>query len=212
VEKKQRSPAETERFNKQAKRRSEVSTLFVGFLIALAIAEAVAPMREALTTNKLTWQSLILFAVFMLTTIRFFFGFQLHLMDDKLVESNGLVWLFDFIVIVVETIILTFMGELSTVEKNAGATWDFMRLLELLLFADIMWALLQELLSFYFASWKRRVLWGWGLSGLVLLALFAVVRCLAGDFYTDYALWSLLVINLAAFITDVILIDHYDLV
>lgn len=195
----------------QARRRSEVSTLFIGFLIGIAISEAISPAWKALNSSGFTVSSVALFAIFLMTVIRFFIGYQLHLMDEKLLSMKGSVWFFDFTFIVFETIILIFMAEVCTIEAGNLARYKFVEMLIWLLAADVLWALLQQGASWFLSEWKRRVLWGWGISGFLMIGAIGGIRCLTHDLYSRSALILLIILNAIAFIVDLRLIDHYGL-
>jgi hypothetical protein len=202
-----KTPAQLE----QAEKRGVVATTFIGFLIGLAIATAIEPVRAAVREAGLTRASSFLFLVFMLTTIRFFIGYQLHLMDAKLRAMSGFVWFFDFLVIIVETTILIFMGTLCTVPASSASRYGFFRLMIFLLIADVLWAVVQWVFGIK-KSWRReKVLWGWGISGACIIAIMGIVSWATGSLYSDTGLTWMLALNILAFGFDLKLVDVYDL-
>jgi hypothetical protein len=199
----------------QVNRRSTVSTVFIGLVIGLAITEAVASVRDEIGKSGVTPENFILFVVFMLTTIRFFIGFQLHLMDKRLLSMKGQVWFFDFIVIIIETMMLVFMAEVCTVARSKSI-YSFGGLLALLLATDAVWVFIQWAAGRASAEWRRhQVLWGWGVSGVVLLIVLGLFKWSPGGLYSAggmcEGLWGLLFLNVGAFIFDLGMADHYDL-
>jgi hypothetical protein len=199
----------------QVNRRSAVSTVFIGFVIGLAITESVASVRDEIGKSGITSKNFVLFVVFMLTTIRFFIGFQLHLMDKRLLGMKGQVWFFDFIVIIIETMMLVFMAEVCTVDRSKSI-YSFGGLLALLLATDVVWVFIQWAAGRASPDWRRhQVLWGWGVSGVILLAVLGLFKLSPGGLYSVggmcEGLWGLLILNVGAFIFDLGMADHYDL-
>src|SRR4051794_33672070 len=84
-------------------RRNIVSSIFVVALIAIAFHEMVIAVHNTLQTHGASWNLFYLTLVFFLTSLRFFMGNQLHLIDYRLLQMKGIVWFYDFMVLVFQT-------------------------------------------------------------------------------------------------------------
>jgi hypothetical protein len=194
-----------------ALRRSTVSTAFIGILIALAIGVAFEAVREPIAREGITLRNFSFFGVLLLTTTRFFIGYQLHLTDPVFLKLPGGVWFLDAVIITVETLLLTFMAGISTVQRSDASRYGFIRLLVVLLMLDITWILLQWIAGLIRPAYQRKVLWGWLVSGVVLIALLYGIQQWYGDIRTHDGLFALLSINVLAFVFDIWIVDHYKL-
>lgn len=195
----------------QAEKRFLVSTFFVALLIGLAYQEMVAPVREAVRTSGITFGTFALVAIFFFVSVRFFIGNQLHLLSGGLAKLPGLVWLYDLMFIVVQCVVLVFMGGDSTVAQNQNAVIDFVDLLVTLYIIDVLWIISQWVLGKIQPSWKRGFLpWVWGVLNATLVIFIFALKFIVGDIYSPTGLMWLLGLNFVAFIVDVVLVDYYD--
>lgn len=196
---------------KQAEKRYLVSTFFVALLIGLAYQEMVAPVREAVRASGITFSTFALVAIFFFVSVRFFIGNQLHLLSDGLAKLPGLVWLYDLMIIIIQCVVLVFMGGDSTVAQNQNAVIDFVDLLITLYVIDVLWIISQWVLGKILPSWKRGFLpWVWGVLNAVLVIFILILRSIVGDVYSTTGLMWLFGLNFIAFVVDVVLVDYYD--
>lgn len=194
-------------------KRNIISSIFIAMLIGLAYAETFPPVRESVRTYGLTLGTIILFFVFFLTSMRFFIGNQLHLLSETCVQMRGDMWLYDFLVITFQTLILCFLGSLSSVNINYQVQIDFVDLLIFLYAVDIAWIISQKVLGILFHSWKREFIpWAWAILNVLLVISIVVLRLTVSDIYSNTGLIWLGILNVIAFISDIMLIDHYDII
>jgi|SRR3989339_1022328 len=133
-------------------RRNIIASIFIAMLIGLAYAEMFVPVRESIKSHGLTAGTLLLGFIFFFTSMRFFIGNQLYLLSENVVKMRGDMWLYDFIVITFQTLLLCFffLGGLSAVDINRHVTIDFVDLLivlYVLYVVDIAWIFSQWLLG-----------------------------------------------------------------
>jgi len=194
-------------------RRNIISSIFIAMLITLAYAETFPPVRESIRTSGLTLGTSILFCVFFLTSMRFFIGNQLHLLSESCVRMRGDMWLYDFLVITCESLILCFLGGLSSVDINYHVQIDFIDLLIFLYAIDIAWIISQKVLGIFFQDWKREFIpWAWATLNILLIVAIIVLCLIVDNIYSDKGLIWLGIFSIVAFILDIILIDYYDII
>jgi hypothetical protein len=199
--------------SRQAEQRNLVSSAFIGLLAALAFGEAVAPVRDSIRQDGLTLATSMLFLAFFVTIIRFFIGALLHLMSPALVAMRGRVWFLDFVVLTIETLVLIFLGGLTSAEASSRSAVGFVPLLLLLYAIDIGWVLVRWVLARLFPTFRGAVIpWKWALlngcaAGALLVPMLWSVSLVANG----YLVW-LGVTSLAAFVVDVVLVDYYDII
>lgn len=107
----------------QIEKRNLISSVFIATLFAIAFGEVIITVKESIYTSGLTLQTSILFLIFFLTCTRFFIGNQLHLLGTDLVKLPGKVWFFDFLIIMIETIILVFIAGMCSSETISYMKW-----------------------------------------------------------------------------------------
>ena len=169
-----------------SEKRNVISSIFIAMLITLAYAETFPVVRESVRTYGLTLGTTILFFVFFLTSMRFFIGNQLHLLSETCVRMRGDMWLFDFLVITLQTLVLCFLGGLSSVDINYHVQIDFVGLLIFLYAFDIVWIISQKVLGVLFHSWKRALVpWAWAILNGLLVTAVIVLRLTFGDIYSN---------------------------
>jgi hypothetical protein len=163
-------------------------------LIALAFSEMVLPVKASIAKD----------------------GFTLGTSLLVVVSSVGKIWLFDFIVIVVESIILVFLATTCSETAAREARVGFVGILLILYAVDVLWVL---------SMWARQVLlgwlrpsiqnnkipWWWAGQNFLLIVLIGPLGLLAGDFYSPEMLMWLTFTHLGAFIHSVILYDFCKL-
>lgn len=197
----------------RAKRRADVASAFTGFLIGLAITEAVAPVRESVHQVGLSLDNLGLFAIFFLTSTRFFIGGSIHLTKKEMLDRKGVVWFIDFVVITLECTILIFMAGVASVQASADprVRYGFFALLGLLLVFDFVWITYQGLLRAGSKTWAKDVPWEWAILDVIVVAGILLARYYAGGLYSDGGLKLLLILNAVIFVADILLVDRADL-
>ncbi len=195
-----------------ADRRNLISSIFIGLLLALAYQEMIVPARNDFRTNGFSLGLLVLLLIFFLTTIRFFIGAQLHLTNESNISAKGGPWFYDFAIITLEMTIMTFMGGVTSVGESRSASIGFFGMLSILLIADILWIVSIWIIGKVFPKSKRLfVPWGWAILNTALLIAMLVSLLIFGDPYGTAGLIAQGVLHCIAFVCDVMLIDHYDL-
>lgn len=198
---------------KLAERKDLLAQLFIVVLIGLAYQEMVPPVRDTVRLQGVTFHLAALFSIFVLTSLRFFIGAQLHLIDESITRPRSAIWMFDFLVSVVVMIVFIFLGGLTSVEANEGATFDFVQLLALIYVIDVVWVLLQFVLSKISQRWYRSAIpWQWALINLAALAVIVPLYLAERDIFSVRSLAILLVVNAAAFVLDVFVVDYFSVV
>lgn len=199
--------------SKQVERRDLLAQLFIVVLIGLAYQEMIPPVRDSLGSQGITFPIFVLFSVFFLTSLRFFIGAQLHLIDESITGSRSAIWIFDFMVIVFEMIIFIFLGGLTSVEANIGAHFDFIQLLAFIYVVDVVWVAFQFVLSRASQRWYRAdVPWQWAVINLVALAIIVPLYLSKIGIFTNLSLAILLIVNAVAFVLDVLVVDYFSVV
>jgi len=193
-----------------AEKRNLISSVFIGLLLALAYQEMVPPARESFRAEGLSAGLLILLLIFFLTTMRFFIGAILHLVSDSLLSLGGGHWFIDFMVISLEMTLVIFMGGLTSVAANREAKLDFFVLLVFLYAVDVLWIAGQSIAGKLRYSWRRPFIpSGWAYLNSALIVGMVLIRLAFQDPFSSWAIVLLGMANVAAFVIDVILIDHY---
>ena len=196
-----------------AEKRSIITSIFIAMLLGIAYSEAIPPIRESIRSSGLTLSTVLLGLTFFFVSMRFFIGNQLHLLSKSVIETRGDVWLFDLLVITFETVMLCFLGGLAAIHINRRVSIDFVDILIALYIIDIAWVLSQKLLGVLIKCWERKFIpWAWALLNSVLVGAILLLQACGCDLYESRALAGLFALNVAGFVVDILLIDHYDLV
>lgn len=197
----------------QIEKRNLISSVFIAMLIGVAYQEMIASVRDSIRGSGLTLSEAALFTVFLLTSLRFFIGNQLHLLNRALVEMKGYVWFFDFIIITVQSILLCFLGGASNIDICRTARIGFLEILLSLYILDVLWILTQWALGLAMRTWKRRfVPFAWGILNSLLIVSLIVARIVVGDIYSELGLIIIGLLNVVAFFADVILVDAFKVI
>lgn len=195
----------------QIEKRNLLSSFFVTLLIALAYQEMIVPVRESVRTSGMTLGTFLLMTIFFVTTMRFFVGNQLHLLSESLVKMPGLVWFYDLMVIIIQSVVLTFLGGVSSVEVNRQTSVDFIQLLIILYVIDVAWIISQWILGKILPKWRRAFIpWAWAILNSILVICIVVLGFFVDDKYSTFGIIILFVLNFIGFIVDVVLVDYYD--
>jgi hypothetical protein len=198
---------------RQVENRNLISSIFVAILIGLAYQEVIAPVRASIRSSGITLGTAILFAIFFMTSMRFFIGNQLHLASEALMRMTAGVWFYDLMVIILQTTVMVFLGGVSSIESTRAARIDFVELLITLYSIDVVWIISQWFLGRYVSGWKRPFIpWAWCILNTVLVFSMILLVTEMKDIYSTSGLISLFIINTVAFTIDVILVDYYEVV
>lgn len=186
-------------------KRVSVTSTFVSMVIALAFSEMVLSVKE----EGFTLGTSLLGTVFFLTAMRVWIGNELYLREPHVVSAIGKMWLLDFMVIVVESIIFVFLATTCSEIASRNARVGFVEILLILYALDVLWVL---------SMWPRRsrnkdknVPWWWLGQNLSLIILIWLPGWWAGDFYSPGMLIWLTVTHVVAFGHSVILYDFSKL-
>jgi hypothetical protein len=134
-------------------------------------------------------------------------------LTNRTLYRSGTVWFYDFLVIVLECTVLIFLGGNSSPEANRIARIDFVQLLVLLYSVDVLWIISQWIMSKVASSWHRdRIPLGWCSLNAALIVGTILVHIGMNGTYSNLGYTLLLAMNIGAFVIDVLLMDHYQLV
>lgn len=195
-----------------AEKRNLISSVFITMLIGLAYQEMLTPVRQSIRSSGLTLGTTLLVLIFFFTSMRFFIGNQLHLLSDMLVRMRGDVWFYDFLVITAQTILLAFLGGVSSAELCKVTRIGFVEILMALYITDITWVVSQWIIGTLFHSWHREfVPWAWAVLNTILVISILILKMSIHDVCSNIGLILLGVVNGLAFVVDIILVDYYNL-
>lgn len=199
------------KINTQIDKRNLLSSFFITLLIGIAFQEMINAVKNPIMVYGVSVNNSFLGLTFFFVSIRFFIGNQLHLFNKSLLKLSGLLWLYDLMVIIVQSAILIFLGTLCTVDSNINKTLGFVEFLAILFAIDVSWIISQYVMGKIVKEWKRESIpWIWAKLNSVLLLFILTINYLVDNIYSEFGLIVLFTINLVAFIVDVILIDYYD--
>ncbi len=212
-------------------RRHKLADLLIVVLVGVAFEEMAGPMAHTIRTEGFGLD-VLLFLIFLFTTIRFFIGCQFHLLDDDVVNKPGL-WFYDFMWIVFEMTLIIFLGAFCTVHESQGARVHFVTVLNLIFFVDVLWISSQWVLGKLYPPWRRtlpegttkkglgaklfpwwrrtKIPWEWAVLNSVLIVAIYVLRYSVDDFYSTAGIVLLFILNVLVFVADVFLTDFADL-
>ncbi|MCK6562475.1 hypothetical protein L6R21_25020 [bacterium] len=194
----------------QAEKRNLLSSFFITLLIGIAYQEMISVVRESMRLSGITVGTTLLTATFFFTSMRFFVGNQLHLLSDALLRMPGLVWLYDVMVIISQSIALIFLGSSSSIEINRKIMIGFLEFLVVLYIIDIAWIVSQWILGRFLRNWRRGFIpWAWAILNSILVICMLFLNAFTSDIYSASALTWLFGLNLIGFIVDVVLVDYY---
>lgn len=209
----------------KSERRNIISSVFVSVLIGLAFQEMVPPVRNSVRAAGITLETTVFFIIFFLTSMRFFIGNQLHLISDGLLKMKGIVWFYDLIWIIIQTTLLIFLGGVASVEASRPARINFIYILILLYAADVVWIISQWMLGEifekisqrtpkeFFQGWRRDFIpYKWAILNSLLIISMTVVYYFTGDLYSKTMLIWMLILNVVAFVFDVVITNYFDLI
>jgi len=195
------------------RKRTIISSFFITILTGIAFHHSVSPIweifREKGLSLSIEW---VIPYIFIITTIRFFIGNQLHILNvEKQLDLFEWIWLFDFTFITAEAFILIFAGTSCSLSICLNAKTDFFSFIRLLLIVDIIWIFFQIIFGIINKKWKRKVVpWGWGILNFGTL-IFLLILGYKSVLYSKIGLALSGLTFTIATLVDVLLIDHYGL-
>lgn len=188
--------------------------------MSVALSEPVGAVQTALQKG-VSVQSLGLFAVFVLTVLRFMIGDVLHLENDELTGSDGEAkWFWDASFIVLECIVLIMLGSVASVSENAASRVGFFDLLLVLYALDVAW--IASISTFHmlggirafpnpFSPLRRETdafPIGWAILNGALMVFLWRSHFLTDVHFSDFKLWLLVAVNIIAFGIDVFILNY----
>jgi len=138
---------EIKKLKKTAQRRSNLSSFFVTLLIGIAFGAMIDSVGNTVRNSGISVEMMLLPLTFFFISIRFFIGNQLHLQSPQMGQVRGLVWLYDLVIIIIQSAVLILLGGIVTIEANRSTTIGFRELLVALYTIDIIWIRSQPLLG-----------------------------------------------------------------
>ena len=197
---------------KQFERRSSISSVFVAVLIGVAYEKMADPVQEVIHNSSFTLGNISLIVIFFFTSIRFFIGNLLHLTSERLMALEGVRWLYDLTIILVQSVLLIFLGGNASVEESQESPLGFFGLLALLYIVDVYWIVSRWVFGRIRGGWRREFTpWAWAILNMLLICSIAATYLVSGDLHSDVALLWLGIASTIAFIIDIVLIDYYKL-
>jgi hypothetical protein len=134
------------------------------------------------------------------------------LLDPHTATLPGLLWLYDFAVFLAENTTFIFMAGVASVDASRTARFGFIELLLFLYAIDVIWVCSQWLLGKIHPLWCRKIIpWAWALINAAAIISMGVPRFIGIDVYSLPVLVWVVVVNVAAFVVDVVLVDYFDL-
>jgi hypothetical protein len=132
--------AEVSRDDLHTGNRALASQLLISGLASVAFSACISPVRNSFDKYGLTVTSSALFVIFFLTQVRFFIGDLLYLQDPELLQpGSGGIWAVDYLIIVIQSAILIFIGASASLSASAMSHYGFFDLLVFLYIMDILW-------------------------------------------------------------------------
>jgi hypothetical protein len=196
-------------------KRNLLAGIFITALIAIAYQEMVNVVRESVRAHGITFGTAALGIIFSLTTIRFLVGNQLHLISEPVQSMPGLLWFYDLVVILLQTVAMIFLGGLASREVSLGFRFAFVDILVVVFVLDIFWILSQWALGRLFKRCKRSFIpWGWCYINIAMVIGLTGAVAIWGKatMYSDAGLAFILGGNVLAFAVDVFLLDYFDVI
>lgn len=113
-------------------------------------------------------------------------------------------------VIIAQSVAFIFLGGICSSEANRNAVIGFVEILIAIYVIDVVWIVSQWVIGKLKAEYKREFIpWAWGILNTVLVICLVLLNFIC-DLCSGIGLICLFVLNLVAFVVDVILVDHYE--
>jgi hypothetical protein len=196
----------------RVEKRNLLSSFFITLLIGIAYQEMISGTSKSILESGITVNILLLILIFFLTSMRFFIGNQLHLLSDALLKLPGLVWLFDLMIIIIQSIMLILLGSSIKVDTYSNYRIGFFELIVTLYVIDIFWIISQWLIGKLFFVWKRKTIpWAWAILNSSLVVILIILDLSMENIYSLKGLVFILIFSVLGFIADIVLIDNYKI-
>ncbi|CCH99245.1 hypothetical protein [Microcystis aeruginosa] len=195
----------------QAERRVSIAPLFFTVLMGIAYDRMIEVASKSFSSGGLTLDNILLVSTFLLISMRFFIGNQLYLISEGFNNLSSLAWIYDFLIITLESICIVFLGSLSSVDVNQNTSLGFVQFMLILYVVDVFWLLSLVFLRKLFRRQLNSIPLSWFVLNLFLFILIIILNYLINDLYSTVGLAWLVVLNLIGFILDVVIIDYSDL-
>jgi len=130
---------------------NEQSLLYVLFLIfvGLAYQEAIPPLRSGIEANGFTFESIGLFAIFFIISLRFLF-LNTTIINSRMENRwrfNMFHWMIDSTSILLQSVILVLLAGMVSVDKNISSKITYLDFLVLMLIIELLWFVLYFIFS-----------------------------------------------------------------
>ncbi|MFZ4506962.1 MAG: hypothetical protein ACOYON_04605 [Fimbriimonas sp.] len=194
-------------------KRIFIGPAFLGVLYGLSIQELMPSAKVALNSFSTDPAQVSFAVVAFLTIFRFFVGASLFLFDPRTSKRNRNVWLMSFLVLVMQATGFVFLAGIADPAQSKDSPVAFPDLLHGILVLDIVWVGLLGLDSL--RLWLREKVyldwpWAWGLFNMIwVLAGLFLARIYPANSTGFLGIFGS--IHVLAFIIDIVLIDHHDL-
>jgi hypothetical protein len=191
--------------------RTLIVSILVAAMTGIAFQEMVVGVGDDFRRGVLDLETVLLATVFSLTAIRFFVGAALHLTSSDLLDAGGFIWMYDLLFILLETLLLIFLGGSTSIRRSDGG---FTFLLALLLIVDMLWVGSQSLIGRVRGRYLRREIpwkWFWINAGVVMAMGVTQHLGWPGMYGGTWGIAALAVINVVAFVVDLFTVDQYGL-
>jgi hypothetical protein len=193
--------------NSSADKRILIASIFVVILLGIAFDQMFSVMIPLLKNHTLQFGDITLCLIFLITTFRFFIGNQLHLLNEEVVMLRGVLWMYDLLMITLQTLMLVVLGSMSVLHSNEVRP-DFFSYICVLYGIDIFWILSIWLIGVLVPHMRRATIpWPWLILNLVLTVCIVITQSLFDSVYEPLPLMILAFMNGIAFLLDILLID-----
>jgi hypothetical protein len=190
--------------------RKVLSSFFFTVLLGHAYAALVPQIQGLLRLGDVSFENLALLGAFFCISIRFFIGNQLHLLDKSVNHLPGSMWLYDVMVITMQAVALIALAGTCSVDISKNSDFGFLEVTIGLYAMDIIWIASLWFLGEIKPAWKRGFIpWGWAILNTVLIFLTILISQAMADPYSTVGMALILLMNIIAFLVDVVLIDFH---
>ncbi len=183
-------------------RRRLLSEIAVLVLLGVAFDEMATAIWDTLRDRGPTAPAILLFLVFFLTTMRFAIGNHLYLTRAADAAYPSALYLYDFLVIALQTTFLIFLGASSSAEVGRLSHVGFADVLIALYCLDVLWIASHALVLDRLSPHDCGMVLSWAvLNGSLALVLLGLKLSL-DDLYAMAGLVPIAALSAAAFALD----------
>lgn len=192
-----------------ARKRKNLGSLFLTVLVGLSYPELISTINKPINSGDILLADVLLPVTFFFISVRFYIGNYLFLESDAVDELHGFNWLFDVIIIMLQSLVIIYLAKTASLEASKSSVVGFIDLLIVLYSIDVAWILCQWLFGLIYPTLRRRsVPWGWAVLNVAIVVAMFACDALIGNVYSQAGVIAIMVINLAGFAVDVVLLDH----